>query len=59
MCKSTGGSGKSEGSRIKPEAGQFEDFEGFNCDATIGVMEAMVGELGGKSDDQHKAHRDV
>ena len=59
MCKSTGGSGNSEGSRIKPEAGQFEDFDGFNCDATIGVMEAMVGEQGGKSDDQDKAHRDV
>ena len=56
MCKSTdkGGSGGSEGPRIRPEAGQFDDFESFTCEATIGAMEAMVGEQGfvGKSEQQ-------
>ena len=48
MCKSTdkGGGGGSEGPRIRPEAGQFDDFESFTCEATIGAMEAMVGEQG-------------
>ena len=31
---------------MRPEAGQFDDFESFECEATIETMEAMVGENG-------------
>ena len=50
MCKSTAKT-EGEGSGGSPafEAGQFEDVSGFAFTATIGMMEAVIGESGDKS----------
>ena len=37
MCKS---GSSSEGPRVNPEAGQFDDFESLMCDVTIGEIQA-------------------
>ena len=48
MCKAKTEDGASSGSRT-PEAGQFEDDDGFACTVTIGNAEAMIGDVGEKS----------
>ena len=47
MCKAKAKDGGSGGSSA-PEAGQFEDYDGFACTATIGMMEAFIGDSGEK-----------
>ena len=44
MCKSSKGEGNTSGGSSTPEAGQFETFDGFTCEVTIGAAEAFIGE---------------
>ena len=58
MCKSASerASGSGEQRKKQPEAAQFDSFESFMCDVTIGVeqQEVMIVEvdLAGEADQQ-------
>ena len=49
MCKSSKTDGSTSGGSRPPEAGQFDDYDGFACTVTIGSAEAVIGESIDKS----------
>ena len=48
MCKSSKSDNNTSGGSGTPEAGQFDTFDGFACEVTIGAT-AFVGESGASS----------
>ena len=49
MCKSSKTDNNTSGGSSAPEAVQFDTFDGFTCEVTIGAAEAHIGESGDPS----------
>ena len=44
MCKSSKSEGTTSGGSSTPEASQFDTYDGFACEVTIGAAEAYIGD---------------